>query len=428
MVASDARRSFTRPPARPVAGVSRSYRAGARRPPRQPVLTRPGVRRGLVHLFCLGLVCLAAAGPLAPLSGIASRQEVAIAVVRHARFLAAQAEAAAPGGWNVPPYPLTISEIIASNPPEPALPAVPASFVQPAPAETAAGERTAPASSAAAPAPVPVAPNPVREATGAALRQRFAALPEGYGIVVLDASGTPIFEHRASEQFQAASLYKLGVAAEIFRLRKAGKLNFSDPLIITREALADGDTLFAAGDIGRKITVGEAVDFMITRSSNVAAILLLKKAGPAGVNAMFDELGMSDTKLLDRPFRNVYGNAKNQTTPRDIARFFWLLLRGKVVDVDSSQAIITLLLRQRIEDRLPALLPKGVPVAHKTGNLVGVVHDAGIIYSRNGPVIVVGMSQDGPTEEEATGTIAQLARVTYDAYTGASAADEVGQP
>lgn len=432
MLASDARRSFARSPARPAPGMSRPYRAGLRRPPRQPALTRPGVRRGLVHLFCLGLVCLAVAGPLAPLSGITSRQEVAAAVVRHARYLAAQAEATAPGGWNVPPYPLTISEITASNPPEPALPAVPASFVQPAPDEAAAlvsqRDRPAPAGSIAPVAPVPVAPNPVREATAAALRQRFAALPEGYGMVVLDASGVPIFEHQAAEQFQAASLYKLGVAAEVYRLRKAGKLSFSDPLIITREALADGDTLFAAGDIGRKITVGEAVDFMITRSSNVAAILLLKKAGPAGVNAMFAELGMNDTKLLDRPFRNVYGNAKNQTTPRDIARFFWLLLRGRVVDVESSQALITLLLRQRIDDRLPALLPKGVPVAHKTGNLVGVVHDAGIIYSRNGPVIVVGMSQDGPSEEEAASTIAQLARVTYDAYTGAVAAEEDGWP
>jgi beta-lactamase class A len=404
--------------------MNRSARTSARRPPRQPLLTRPGVRRTLIHLFCLGLVCLAAIGPLASLSGISSRRDVAGAVTRHARYLVAQEEAAAGGGWNAPSYPLTISEVAAANPPEPALPWAPSNITQPAPAADAppATEPDASGSGPTSAGMVPVAPDPIREAARQELREAFANLPEGYGFVVLDAAGAVVFEHRATEQFQAASLYKLGVAAEVFRLKKAGVLSFSDPLIVTRESLADGDTLFAAGDVGRKITVGEAVDFMITRSSNVAAILLMKKVGPSGVNRMFGDLGMPETKLLDRPFRNIYGNAKNQTTPRDIAHFFWLLLREKVVDADSSRAIITLLLRQRIEDRLPASLPKGTPVAHKTGNLVGVVHDAGILYTRNGPVVVVGMSQDGPTEEEAINAIAQLGRVTYDSYHGVPAA------
>jgi len=417
VLVSDGHRRFHYGTTRPTPSMTRAVRPRARRLPRVPWLTRPAVRRIMVHLVCLGLVCLAAIGPLAPLSGISSRQEVAAAVVREARYRAILDELAAPGGWNVPPYPLTIAEIAASNPPAPALPPAPASIVQPV-AEVAA-EPAAPPNRA--PLTVPIAPNPIREAARDALRQRFASLPEGYGIVVLDADGAPIFEHQPAAQFQAASLYKLGVAAEVYRLRKAGRLSFKDPLIITRESLVDGDTVFAAVDIGRRITIGEAVEIMITHSSNVAAILLLRRVQPASVNATFADLGLNETKLLDRPFRNVHGNAKNQTTPRDMGRFFWLLLRGKVVDVESSQAIITLLLRQRVEDRLPVGLPRGVPIAHKTGNLVGVVHDAGIIYTRNGPVIVVALSQDGPTEEEAVSTIAYLGRATYEAYSGLSA-------
>ena len=430
MLASDARRSGSRFAARSPERARRARQSGERRPPRRPLLTRAGVRRYVVHLFCLGLVCLAATGPLAALSGVGSRVEVSQAVLRHARYLAALAEAESPGGWNVPAYPLTISEVAAANPPEPALPAAPSIFVKPQP-DLAAELVPAPEGEVAPSLPeMPTTfpPSPLRDAAGKSLRLGFADLSEGYGVVVLDADGAPIFQHRPTEQFQAASLYKLGVAAEVFRQRKAGLLTFKDPLIITRESLADGDTLFAGGDVGRKITVGEAVDFMITRSSNVAAILLMKRVGQAAVNGMFADLGMVDTKLLDRPFRNVHGNARNQTTPRDLARFFWLLLRGKVIDVDSSQAIITLLLRQRIDDRLPAALPKGVPIAHKTGNLVGVVHDVGIIYCPAGPVIVVGLSQDGPTEDEANATLIQLARAAYDAYSGAATAEAPGQP
>jgi beta-lactamase class A len=268
-----------------------------------------------------------------------------------------------------------------------------------------------------------VVPNPAREAARAALSERFGRLSDVYGVMVLDAEGLPIFEHQPAVQFPAASLYKLGVAAEAYRQQRAGMIAFRDQLVISRESLLDGDMLFTERDVGKKITIGQAVDFMITRSSNVAAILLLRRLGPANVNTMFADLGMPDTQLLERPFRNVYGNARNQTTPRDMARFFRLLLYGKVVDIESSQAIIKLLLRQQIDDRLPAALPRGVPIAHKTGNLVGAVHDAGIIYSPAGPLIVVSLSQDIPSEEEAYATIATLARVAYDAYTSAG-----GQP
>lgn len=394
------------------AGRHRRMAHGAGRP---TWLARPGWRRSLVHLFCVALVWLAVAGPLGAV-GVGSRTDVADAVVRHARYLRALEEASAAAGWQAPAYPLIISDVPA---PEPALPSVPARFVQ-------SDDTLEPALNVSvAPAPEPVseplvvaAPNPRRDATTVALRQQLGSLGEAYGIVVLDADGVPVFEHQPTEQFQAASLYKLGVAAEVFRQQKQGKLTLKDPLIISRDSLADGDTMFAAGDIGRKITVGEAVDFMITRSSNVAAILLLRRVEQANVNSLLANLGLKDTRLLDRPFRNINGNARNQTTPRDMGRFFWLLLRGRVVDVDASQALIRLLLRQRIDDRLPAALPKGVPIAHKTGNLVGVVHDAGIIYSPAGPLVVVAMSQDAPSEDEAVATIALLARVTYDAYTG----------
>jgi beta-lactamase class A len=394
-----------------------------------PWFGRAGWRRGAVHLFCLGLVWLAVSGPLGIAASVGTRVEVAEAVVRHTRYLRAVEEAAAPPGWQSPSFALVISDVPA---PEPALPSVPSRFVQAEPApELAPAPAPVIVESLPLPPPAALAPNPRRDAAGAAMRSQVGTLSDAYGVVVLDADGVPAFEHQPGEQFQAASLYKLGVAAEVFRQQKQGRLTLKDPLIISRESLADGDTMFAAGDIGRKITVGEAVDFMITRSSNVAAILLLRKVEQANINQMFASLGLQDTRLLDRPFRNIHGNARNQTTPRDMGRFFWLLLRGKVVDVESSQALIRLLLRQRIDDRLPAALPKGVPIAHKTGNLVGVVHDAGIIYSPAGPLVVVAMSQDAPSEDEATATIALLARIAYDGYAGdasAPLADEFARP
>ena len=419
VLASHARR-YDPPPAQTAAPPAR---ATERRQPRQPVEIGLAGRRYIVHLFCLALVCLASVGPLAATSGVGDRASVHEAVERHGRFLMAQAEMEAPGGWTTPRIPMTIAEVDATRPADLELPAAPANFVRSpettAPV-TAAGPAANPAPAArSVSAPVVSERAPLQAATREALQRRFATVSDAYGFMVLDADGATLYEHQADQVFQAASLYKLGVAAEVYRQARAGKLNFRDTLVITRESLAESDMMFVAPrDVGRKITVAEALDFMITRSSNAAAHLLLKRVGPANVNALMSELGLKNTLLLDRPFGNVQGNAKNQTTPRDIARFFSLLLHGKVVDVESSEAIIRLLLRQKIDDRLPAELPSGVLVAHKTGNLVGAAHDAGIIYTPAGPLIVVGMSQDYESETEAYAMIARLSRVAYEAFTG----------
>lgn len=385
-----------------------------------PRRSRPNLtlRRLFLHLFCLGLVGLGATGPLSELSTVGTRPEVAEAVRRYARFIEARADYDSNGGWRAPRIPITLEELNQVNPPAPALPAVgPGPIVV---ASTIPSGEVTSLPSARIPTlggPIALTVSREREAAREALSTRFATLPDSYGVVVTDISGIPIFEHRANTQFQAASLYKLGVAAEVYRQIKVGLVSAQEKLTVTKESLVEGDTIFAARDVGRKVTIGEAVDYMVTRSSNVSAMLLLKRISPRNVNDLFVGLGLNDTRLLDRPFRNVDGNAKNQTTPRDMALFFRLLLHDRVVDAETSQQILALLLRQRIDDRLPAWLPADVQIAHKTGNLVGVVHDAGIIYTRVGPLVTVVLSENVASEEEARAVISQVARVAFDAYT-----------
>jgi Beta-lactamase enzyme family len=68
---------------------------------------------------------------------------------------------------------------------------------------------------------------------------------------------------------------------------------------------------------------------------------------------------------------------------------------------------------------MPAKLPAGTVVAHKTGDLVGYTHDGGIIQSSSGPLIFVALTQDAP-QDDARQFIAQAAAL---AYHGASSAD-----
>src|SRR5207237_10889519 len=75
---------------------------------------------------------------------------------------------------------------------------------------------------------------------------------------------------------------------------------------------------------------------------------------------------------------------------------------------------LPLLERQQTNRRRPADRPDGVVVAHKTGNLVGAVHDAGIIFTPFGPRIVVAMTWDA-YDDEADALIANIGSIVYSA-------------
>ena len=88
------------------------------------------------------------------------------------------------------------------------------------------------------------------------------------------------------------------------------------------------------------------------------------------------------------------------TTPDDMAHFFHLLASWKMLSPASSREMIRLLLGQTKNDRLPALLPQEVFVAHKTGELDEVRNDGGIVFAPGGWYVSVILSQFGSAEEQ----------------------------
>jgi beta-lactamase class A len=80
--------------------------------------------------------------------------------------------------------------------------------------------------------------------------------------------------------------------------------------------------------------------------------------------------------------------------------------------------MVALLSRQKVNDRLPARLPRGTRVAHKTGNWDNATHDVGIVYAPSGPYVLAVLS-DLPW---VANPIAELSRLVYDAFEGAATA------
>jgi beta-lactamase class A len=267
-----------------------------------------------------------------------------------------------------------------------------------------------------------------------------------YGVVLMRPDGALLYSHGCQTPFVAASLYKLVLLADIYAAREAGELSFQDLVALrpeffpTPEEGADG--YFDPAAVGLNVTIEELVFATGAYSSNVAARALIDLTGQASIEAMAQELGLTGTHFLveldglpewpprpagdaslhDVEAATMFVNAEartgpvNLTTPCDMAQFFRMLLVGEVVSPEASAELLTVLRQQVINDRFPIFLPPETEMAHKTGNLEHVVHDVGVIYGQDGPVILAALSEGMVDEDRATAVIQRLALVAYGEY------------
>ena len=238
------------------------------------------------------------------------------------------------------------------------------------------------------------------------LDQLSASFPGGVGLWIADPNATrPLYSHNADEHVITASLYKLGVLMEAERRVDTGELKYSDPMTITEEdVMLDGSFEGAGTDL----TIDQALEAMITISDNGSARALWRLLGPENIDVTLQKAGITDFHVQLTDYED------NVATPRAIGQFFTLLATRKLISPAASDRMLARLERQEINDRLPAALPDNVVVAHKTGNLVGAVHDAGIIYTPSGPRVVVAMTWDA-YDEEANALIANIGAIVYSA-------------
>jgi beta-lactamase class A len=235
----------------------------------------------------------------------------------------------------------------------------------------------------------------------------LSGLDASYGVAAISLDdGRAVFVN-ADAAFPAASMYKLLVMYRVFQAIDQGSLSLDSPVTIHAADVAQEDSVdLSPGDT---VTVADALSDMIAVSSNTAAWALTRTVGGWGVvSSAPDELGMSSTYLAGEDY---------WSTPDDLAHFFRLLANRSLVSPSASEQMIDLLLQQTANDRLPAYLPSGVEVAHKTGELAGVRNDGGIVRGFGGRYVIVVMSKGGDPAEQVPAE-AEISRMVYDRYGG----------
>jgi beta-lactamase class A len=251
-----------------------------------------------------------------------------------------------------------------------------------------------------------------------------AALPDDgsrFGIAIegLTSGRTVLLD--PDNPFPAASLYKLGVMYAFYQQKKAGRVSVDEVLPETEaDRVEKADSVLGPGLM---VPAGTALQLMMTVSDNIASEMLMDRLTRGSVNGTFDALGLHSTRIHTFTAGDpLPANAPPATTAGDMLHFFEQLAGGTAVDADSNHEMLDLLLGNEVNDRIPAQLPPGTPVAHKTGDLEGILNDAGIVYGPVEPFAIVVLSSNipdaGPPDSLATGrvAIARIARVAYDYF------------
>ena len=226
--------------------------------------------------------------------------------------------------------------------------------------------------------------------------------------------------------FHAASTMKIAVMIELFRQARAHKASLEELLPVKNEfhSIVDGSpyALDAAEDsdpevyraIGQTMTLGRLCEAMITRSSNLTANLLIERLGVRNIQCTVHKLH-ADGLLVLRGVEDSKAYAKglnNTTTARALMKILEAIARGRAVDPAASRAMAEILQRQQFNEAIPAGLPPGTPVAHKTGEITRIHHDAAIVYAPR-PYVLVVLVRGLADAKQSAALIAEITRAVH---------------
>jgi len=267
------------------------------------------------------------------------------------------------------------------------------------------------------------------DSISAIIRARIAQVPGAeVGLAFRRLDGTDSLYIEADSEFHAASTMKVPVMIELFRQIDHGSLSLDTPILVENQfkSIVDSSTYtLDPGDdsdsamyklVGTRVSVRDLMDHMIERSSNLATNTLIALAGADRTTDEMRQLGAAHTHVLrgvedDKAFER---GLNNKISARDLATILYAIQTNRAASAKSCAMMRDILLHQEFSAEIPAGLPPGTPVAHKTGWITGHLHDAAIVYPRQAPAyILVVLTRGIPDQNVARSLIVDISRDVY---------------
>ena len=296
------------------------------------------------------------------------------------------------------------------------------------------------------------------QSVGALIERVASPLAGRIGFAAQEIGGKDVIAFNGDETFAMASTYKVAIAAAVLDRVDRGELSLDHMVEITPDMMMIGDAALSDTFVhpGLQLSVANLIEIMITESDNTATDISMGLAGgPEAVTEYLRRLGITDFRV-DRTTGEIIGefyglpgpatmkvaaeafvtrpelmttmgdrNLDFEADPRDHATplaMLQLLLAidsGTATSAESRDFLIDVMSRTRTgAGRLKGLLPRGTPVANKTGTIGGVANDVGYITLPDGRrfAIAVFTKSSETSEADRDRAIAEVARSLFDYF------------
>src|SRR6266550_2028536 len=261
------------------------------------------------------------------------------------------------------------------------------------------------------------------------IQTRIAQEPGAYvGVAYMDLGSSDTIFLNADTSFHAASTMKVPVMIELFRRANSGSFRMDQKLLMVNRfaSLVDGSpySLDQGSDsdstlyhrIGERVRVDSLLRLMITRSSNFATNTLITLVGADAVTKTMRELGARRIQVRRgvEDGKAFQAGLNNTTTARDLATILRAIEEGRAAARDATQQMLSILTAQEFNEKIPAGLPPGTRVAHKTGDITAVSHDAAIVYPPGRkPYVLVVLTRGIADGVRSARLIADISSIVY---------------
>jgi len=296
------------------------------------------------------------------------------------------------------------------------------------------------------------------QSVGDAIERVATKLAGRIGFAAQEIGGEDVIAFNGGETFVMASTYKVAIAAAVLDRVDRGELRLDQMVDVTLDMMMIGDAALNGTFVhpGLQLSIANLIEVMITESDNTATDISMGLAGgPAAVTKYLRRLGITDfrvdrltgeiigefyglpgpatQKLATEAFRarpellkiqgdrnlNFEADPRDQATPLAMLKLLLAIDSGTATSAESRDFLIDVMSRTRTgAGRLKGLLPRGTPVANKTGTIGGVANDVGYITLPDGRrfAIAVFTSSSETSEANRDRAIAEVARSLYDYY------------
>ncbi|MGC1297375.1 MAG: serine hydrolase [Alloacidobacterium sp.] len=283
-----------------------------------------------------------------------------------------------------------------------------------------------------------------------ALETQLQALTEAHhGHVTLyahDLNSGKIVAINADTPVPTASVIKLAVLFEALKQIQEGKAHFDDKLTLTKSNQVEGSGVLMFFDVPQALTLKDVLTMMVIVSDNTATNLAIDRLGLKNIDDRIQWLGLKDTWLYKKVSMPGVGPMPadqkqfglGKTTAREMANVMERLAtcnlnapgntaKPTAQDEQLCAAAIHMLKNQFYRNSIPRYLETidttegESKIANKTGALDEVRNDVGVVFARNGPVVISeftygNQDKSWTPDNDAEVLLAKLAKVIIDRW------------